>query len=227
MPAVCRSRRISRLPPSISGKTRHTGAPDSAETTSSVSICTFVPVKQAKQRQYLYFCTDKKQTNCAPAEKARRGRRFGCVHAPSTYTPYVSIRQHTSRQHPSAYVGCVHAPSTYTPYVSIRQHTSRQHPSAYVGCVHAPSTYTPYVSIRQHTSGACMRPAPIPHTSASVSIRRVRACAQHLHPIRQHPSAYVGCVHAPSTYTAAEPEQSLNRASIEPEKSLNSALIVP
>jgi hypothetical protein len=199
MPAVCRSRRISRLPPSISGKTRHTGAPDSAETTSSVSICTFVPVKQAKQRQYLYFCTDKKQTNCAPAEKARRGRRFGCVHAPSTYTPYVSIRQHTSRQHPSAYVGCVHAPSTYTPYVSIRQ----------------------------HTSGACMRPAPIPHTSASVSIRRVRACAQHLHPIRQHPSAYVGCVHAPSTYTAAEPEQSLNRASIEPEKSLNSALIVP
>ena len=57
----------------------------------------------------MYFCSDKKQTNCAPAEKARRGRRFGCVHAPSTYTAYVSIRQH-----PSAYVGFVHATSTYT-----------------------------------------------------------------------------------------------------------------
>ena len=110
MPAVCRSSRISRLPPSMSGKTRHTGAPDSGakatsvtictfvpvKQASSVTICTYVPIKQAKQRQYLYCCTDKKQTNCAPAEKAKRGRRFGCVHAPSTYTAYVSICQHTS-----------------------------------------------------------------------------------------------------------------------------------
>ncbi len=68
----------------------------------------------------------------------------------SALSAYVSIRQHTLRQHTLQTVGDTTG-SAWSSYVSIRQHTLRQHTLQTVGDTTG-SALSSYVSIRQHTS---------------------------------------------------------------------------
>ncbi len=126
-------------------------------------------------------------------------RGYSAQHAPSSTrlpsplrphllhtSAYVSIRQHSIRQHASS----LPPPSTPPAYVSIRQHTSAYVSIAYVS-MHAssfplPSTPPAYVSIRQHTSAYV--------SIAYVSMRLPSPFRPHL---RQHPQlALVQCASA-------------------------------
>jgi hypothetical protein len=136
---------------------------------------------QARQRQYLYFCTSKAN---------KLGCRFEKVCCPST-SAYASIRQHTSayvsiRQHTSAYAAGLRSPGTqclwrqYLYFFTIKANKMSS----------KLSTWCP--------SNTCGKPPGIccrfeKHTSAYVSIAYVSIAAVTAgwRSTRQHTSAYV------------------------------------
>jgi hypothetical protein len=115
------------------------------------------------------------------------------------YTAYVSIRQHSIRQHTSAFVERGPGGVQESEYASIRQHTSayvsiRQHTSAYVSIRQHTPEYTPAYVSKAHTCAPYSRSERDPggvQESAYVSIR-------------QHTSAYVSKAPTCAPYSRSE-----------------------